>query len=50
MAGALPFSVAPAMAPVVLAVSGGSYAVLYTVAGCCALAGAGAILPVRQAR
>jgi MFS family permease len=50
MAGALPFSVAPAMAPVVLAVGGGSYAVLYSVAGCCALAGAVAILPVRQAR
>lgn len=50
MAGALPFSVAPAMAPVVLSVGNGSYAVLYTVAGCCALAGAVAILPVRRAR
>ena len=50
MAGALPFSVAPAMAPVVLAVGGGSYAVLYAVAGFCAIGGAFAILPVRLAR
>ena len=50
MAGALPFSVAPAAAPVVLALGGGSYAVLYAVAGCCAIAGAFAILPVRLAR
>ena len=50
MAGALPFSVAPAIAPAVLAVAGGSYAVLYAVAGCCAIAGAFAVLPVRRAR
>ena len=50
IAGALPFSIAPAVAPAVLAVSGGSYGVLYAVAGCCAIVGAGAILPVRRVR
>jgi hypothetical protein len=33
IAGALPWSVAPAIAPVVLAISNGSYAGLYAVAG-----------------
>ncbi len=33
IAGALPFALAPALAPVVLALSGNSYEVLYTVAG-----------------
>jgi MFS family permease len=46
-AGALPFSVAPVIAPVVLAVSDGSYAALYVVAGTCAILGATAILRVR---
>jgi MFS family permease len=50
IAGALPFSLAPATAPLVLAMGGGSYQVLYAVAGMCALAGAAAILPVRQVR
>ena len=50
IAGALPFSLAPAMAPLVLAIGGGSYQVLYAVAGVCALVGAAAILPVRQVR
>lgn len=50
IAGALPFSVAPAIAPVVLRVADGSYGVLYAVAGVCALLGAVAILPVRRAR
>ena len=45
LAGALPFSIAPALAPAVLAVGGGSYAVLYAVAGFCDIAGAAAILP-----
>jgi MFS family permease len=49
-AGALPFSVAPALAPVVLALSSGSYAVLYAVAGGCAIVGALAILPVKGVR
>jgi len=50
IAGALPFAVAPAIAPLVLAVSGGSYPVLYTVAGACALLGAAAILPIKAVR
>jgi MFS family permease len=50
IAGALPFSIAPAMAPAVLAIGGGSYQVLYAFAGVCALVGAAAILPVRQVR
>ena len=49
-AGALPFSVAPALAPVILAAGAGSYGVLYSVAGVCALAGAAAILPVKGVR
>jgi MFS family permease len=50
IAGALPFAVAPAVAPAVLAAGGGSYAVLYTVAAACAVAGALAILPVKRVR
>jgi hypothetical protein len=50
IAGALPFSLAPAVAPAVLWVGGGSYPLLYAVAGGCALVGAAAILPVRQVR
>ena len=50
IAGALPFTVAPALAPAVLAIGGGSYGVLYAVAGVCAVIGAVAILPVRRAR
>ena len=50
IAGALPFSVAPGVAPLVLAMGGGSYSVLYAVAGVCALTGAFAILPVRGVR
>jgi MFS family permease len=50
MAGALPFVVAPAIAPVVLAIGGGSYGVLYAVAGVFAVVGAAAILPVTGVR
>ncbi|HLG71087.1 MAG TPA: MFS transporter [Chloroflexota bacterium] len=50
IAGALPFSLAPAIAPGILAVGQGSYGVLYAVAGLCAVAGAVAILPVRRVR
>jgi MFS family permease len=50
IAGALPFSLAPATAPAILAVADGSYGVLYAVAGACAIAGAVAILPVRRVR
>jgi MFS family permease len=50
IAGALPFTIAPAIAPAILAAGGGSYSVLYTVAGLCAVVGAFAILPVTQVR
>lgn len=50
VASALPFALAPALAPSVLTLGGGSYAVLYTVAGACAVVGAVAILPVRGVR
>jgi MFS family permease len=50
IAGALPFSVAPALAPAVLAGGNGSYGVLYAVAGGCAFLAALAILPVRGVR
>jgi MFS family permease len=50
IAGALPFALAPAVAPAVLAAGGGSYRVLFSVAGACAVAGAAAILPVRGVR
>ena len=50
IAGALPFFVAPAVAPAVLALGGGSYRVLYAFAGACALLGAAAIVPVKGVR
>jgi MFS family permease len=50
IAGALPFALAPALAPAILAIGGGSYGVLYMVAGLCAIVGAAAILPVRRVR
>jgi MFS family permease len=50
IASALPFFVAPAIAPAILAIGGGSYAVLYTVAGLSALVGAAAIMPVKRVR
>ena len=50
MAGALPFSIAPGIAPAILAVGSGSYGVLYAVAGVCAITGAVAILPVKRVR
>ncbi|WP_395728027.1 MFS transporter [Nakamurella sp.] len=50
LAAALPSSVAPAIAPVILAVSSGSYGALYAVAGACAIVGGAAILPVRRVR
>ena len=50
IAGALPFSVAPAIAPAVLALGGGSYGLLYAVAGVWAILGALAILPVKGVR
>jgi MFS family permease len=50
IAGALPSSIAPAIAPAILLIGGGSYGVLYTVAGVCAIMGAVAILRVKGAR
>jgi hypothetical protein len=49
IAGALPFALAPAVAPGLLSL-GGSYTVLYVVAGTCALAGAAAVAPIRSVR
>jgi len=46
IAGALPSSIAP----VILAISSGSYGVLYAVAGVCAIIGAVVILPVKRVR
>ena len=50
IAGALPFSIAPAIAPAILAIGGGSYGVLYAFAGACAIVGATAILRVKRVR
>jgi MFS family permease len=50
IAGALPFAVAPAVAPTLLAAGNGSYSVLYAVAGACALGGAAAVAPIRGVR
>jgi MFS family permease len=50
IAGALPFSIAPAIAPAILAIGSGSYGALYAVAGLFAIIGALAILPVRGIR
>jgi MFS family permease len=50
MAGALPFSIAPGIAPAILAIGGGSYTVLYGVAAVCAITGAVTILPVKRVR
>jgi MFS family permease len=50
IAGALPFSVAPAIAPAILALGNGSYGVLFAVAGVWALLGAVAIVPVKGVR
>jgi MFS family permease len=50
IANALPFSLAPALAPIILAIGSGSYSALYAVAGVCAVIGAVAILRVRGVR
>ena len=50
MAGAVPFALAPVIAPLILAVGGGSYGSLYAFAGACAITGAFAILRVRRVR
>jgi MFS family permease len=50
IAAALPFSVAPSMAPAILDLSDGSYSVLYAVAGVCACLGALAVRRIRSVR
>ena len=50
IAGALPYAIAPAIGPAILAIGGGSYGLLYAVAGLCAIIGAIAILPVKRVR
>lgn len=50
IAGALPSSIAPAITPAILAIGGGSYGVLYALAGVCAVSAALAIVPVRGVR
>jgi MFS family permease len=50
IASVLPQSLLPAVAPGILSMSGGSYAVLFAVAATLAACGAWAILPVRGAR
>jgi MFS family permease len=50
IAGALPASLAPGIAPAILAIGGGNYGVLYAIAGVCALLSAAAILPMKGIR
>lgn len=50
IAGALPFALAPAIAPSLLAIGNGSYTLLYTVAGAFAVGGALAVAPIRKVR
>ena len=49
IAAALPFSIAPAIAPAILAIGRG-YGALYAVAGVCAITGAVAVLRVKGVR
>ena len=50
IAGALPYSVAPAIAPVILSIGGGNYGVLFAAAGVCACLGGTAVLAVKRVR
>jgi MFS family permease len=50
IAGALPFTLAPGIAPAILHLSGGNYGILFTVAGACAIIGATAVLPITSVR
>lgn len=50
IANAMPYALAPAVAPAVLAASGDSYTALFAVAGTCAVLGGLAIVPVRGVR
>jgi MFS family permease len=49
-AGAVPFTLAPALAPGILSLGAGSYSVLFAVAAACAACGAFAVLPVKALR
>ncbi len=49
-AGAIPFTLAPALAPAILSFGTGSYGILFAVAAACAAAGAFAVLPVKALR
>ena len=50
IAGALPFALAPAVAPAILGASGGGSPSLYVVAAGCALGAAVAVVPIRRVR
>ena len=50
IANALPYALAPAVAPAILTASGDSYGALYAVAGSCAVLAAAAVLPIRGVR
>ncbi|WP_374458046.1 MFS transporter [Nocardioides sp.] len=50
IANALPYALAPAVAPAILGASDNSYGVLYAVAGTCAVLAAAAVLPIRGVR
>lgn len=50
IANALPYALAPAVAPAILAASADSYGALYAVAGSCAVLAAVAVLPIRGVR
>jgi hypothetical protein len=50
IAGALPSSIAPGIAPAILAIGSGNYGLLYVVAGICAVLSAAAILPMKGIR
>lgn len=50
IASALPQSIAPAIAPTILALGGGDYSVLFIVAGACTIIGALAVLKVKGVR
>jgi MFS family permease len=49
-AGAIPFTLAPALAPAILSIGAGSYGILFALAAACAAAGAFAVLPVKALR
>lgn len=48
IAGALPFAVAPTVAPAILILAGGSYSALYAVAALCALGAAATVMAIRS--